>query len=434
MRGEGPRWSCVLPLPMRSIPVLSTCFCLLFLWLGGAAAQETRIAALVNDDVVSLSDLSARTTLAIRSASMTDDPQTRERLSSQVLRGLIDERLQMQEAKRLNVSVTKEEVDQSIARIERQNNMPKGGLDAYLTKSGIAKTTLVDQLTASLTWSKLVRNRLMQEVAVSDEEINEAMTRLKEQADVPQNRVSEIFLAVDNPSQEPQVKQLADRLVEQIRSGVKFDTIARQFSQSPTAAVGGDLGYVTEAQLAPDLADTVKKLNPGEMSYPVHTGGGYYILYLVDRKTLGAPNPGDTELSLVEVVLPLENTSPPEEQQRVLTRAQQISAAVKSCGELAKIGRDEAPQTSREIPTIKAHELAAGLQQTVLGLGVAEASKPVPMPGGLGVVMVCERTNPKGGLPTRDEIADSLARERLDALARRYMRDLRRGAYVDIRG
>jgi peptidyl-prolyl cis-trans isomerase SurA len=421
---------------MRSIPLLSACLCLLFLFLclGGASAQETRIAALVNDDVVSLSDLSARVTLAIRSAGMADNEQTRQRISSQVLRGLIDERLQMQEAKRLNITVSKEEVDQALARIEQQNNMPKGGLDEYLAKVGVSKASLVDQLTASQSWSKLVRNRLMQEVTVSDEEINEAMARLKDEADVPQNRVSEIFLAVDNPSQEPDVKQLADRLVEQIRSGVKFDAVARQFSQSPTAAVGGDLGYVTAAQLPAELGDTLKKMNPGEMSYPVHTGGGYYILYLVDRKTLGAPNPNDTLLSLVEVVLPVQSGSPVDEQQRVAQHAQQISDAAKSCGELAKIGRDQAPQTSREVPEIKAGELPAALRQMVLGLDVAEASKPVPMPGGIGVIMVCQRKNPTGGLPTREELSDSLARERLDALARRYMRDLRRGAYVDIRG
>ncbi len=419
---------------MRSIPLLSACLCLFFLCLGGASAQETRIAALVNDDVVSLSDLSARVTLAIRSAGMTDNEQTRQRISSQVLRSLIDERLQMQEAKRLNITVSKEEINQALARIEQQNKMPKGTLDEYLAKAGVSKASLVDQLTASLSWSKLVRNRLMQEVTVSDEEINEAMARLKAEANVPQYRVSEIFLAVDNPSQEPEVKQLADRLVEQIRGGVKFDAVARQFSQSPTAAVGGDLGYVTSAQLPADLADTLKKMDPGEMSYPVHTGGGYYILYLVDRRTLGAPNPADTVLSLVEVVLPVQSGSSPDAEQRVAQRAQQISEASKSCGELAKIGRDEAPQTSREIPEIKAGELPGALRQVVLGLGIAEASKPLPMQDGIGVVMVCQRKDPTGGLPTREELSDSLARERLDALARRYMRDLRRSAYVDIRG
>lgn len=417
---------------MRSIAAL--CLYLLLLCTGGALAQETRIAAIVNDDVVSLNDLSARITLVMRSAGMADTPQSRDRISSQVLRSLIDERLQMQEAKRLNVTVSKEEIDQALARIEQQNNMPKGSLDEFLAKQGISRATLIDQVTASLEWSKLVRNRLSQEVTISDEEVDDALARLKENANVPQNRISEIFLAIDNPTQEPQVKQLADRLIEQIRSGVRFDAVARQFSQSPTAAVGGDLGWVTTSQLLPELSEAVKKMNPGEMSYPLHAGGGYYILYLVDRRTLGAPNPNDTLLSMVEVVLPVQNNAPQDEQQRALQRAQQIASQAKSCGELAKIGRDEAPQTSRQIAEVKAGELPPAVRQGVLSLGIAEASKPLPFPGGVGVVMVCEKKNPPGGLPSRDEIADSLARERLDALARRYLRDLRRGAYVDIRG
>jgi peptidyl-prolyl cis-trans isomerase SurA len=397
--------------PMK--PMLAPCLILGLLCAGGALAQETRIAAIVNDDVVSLNDLSNRTILVLRSSGMEDTPQTRERIGSQVLRTLIDERLQMQEAKRLNVAVPKDEIDRGLGRIEQQNNMPKGGIDEFLKKVGIPRASLVDQITTSLAWAKLVRNRLSQDVTISEEEVSEEL---------------------HSPTQEPEVKRLADRLIEQIRTGIKFDVIARQFSQSPTAAVGGDLGYVTASQLHTELGNTIQKMNPGEMSYPIRTGGGYYILYLVDRKVIGAPDPNETGLSLVEMVLPLQNTSPPEEQQRALAKAQQVSDTVKSCGELAKVARELAPQTSREIPEVKAGELPATVRQAVLKLGLAEASKPMPMPGGLGIVMVCQKKDPVGGLPTREEIADSLARERLDALARRYLRDLRRSAFVDIRG
>jgi len=417
---------------MKSFPAF--CLFLLLLCAGSALAQETRIAAIVNDDVVSLNDLNERVTLVIRSAGIADTPENRQRVSSQVLRSLIDERLEMQEAKRLGVAATKDEVNQALARIEQQNNIPKGGLDAFLAKEGIARASLVDQVMASLTWAKVVRNRLSQDVTISDEEVDEVLAHLKDTADVPQDRVAEIYLAIDNPTQETEVKQLADRLIQQIRSGVRFDAVARQFSQSPTAAVGGDLGWVTESQLLPELGDALKKMNPGEMSYPLHAGGGYYILYLVERRTLGKPNPDNTVLSLVEVVLPLPSGASPGQQQQVMQHAQQISSEVRSCGELAKVGRDEAPQTSRELPDVKAGELPQPLRQTVLALDVAQASKPLPTPGGVVVAMVCQKQKPQGGLPTREEIADSLARERLDALARRYLRDLRRGAYVDIRG
>jgi peptidyl-prolyl cis-trans isomerase SurA len=403
---------------------------LLLLLAAPAAAQETRIAAVVNDDIVSLNDLSNRMLLVMRSSGMEDTKQNRDRVSSQVLRSLIDERLQMQEAKRLNVNVSQDEVEKALERIEQNNRMAKGALNEFLEKAGIPRAALVEQITAAMAWSKVVRNRLSQDVTISDEDIAETLNRMKENVDVPQNRVSEIFLAVDNPTQDAEVKQLADRLIEQIRSGVRFDGIARQFSQSPTAAVGGDLGWVTPHELAPALGEAIQKMKPGEMSYPIRTGGGYYLLYLLDRRILGQPDPAQVELSLVQVAFP----APPERQQQAMTEAQQVSDGVKSCGELAKVGRERAPQTSREIPEIKAGELPSQIRDAVLKLGVAEASKPLALQGAIVVVMVCQRKDPPGGLPTREEVSESLARERLDTLARRYLRDLRRGAYVDIRG
>jgi peptidyl-prolyl cis-trans isomerase SurA len=409
-------------------------FCLVFLLAGSAVAQETRIAAIVNDEVVSLNDLSNRMQLVMRSSGIEDTPQNRSRIQAQVLRSLIDEKLQMQEAKRLNITVTPEELDQAFSRIEQQNNMRKGALDAFLKESGIPRSSLTDQLSASIAWNKLVRNRLMQDVTISDEEVTEALNQFKQEAEVPQNRVSEIFLAVDTPGQDEDAKRLADRLIDQIRGGANFAAVAQQFSQSPSATVGGDIGWVTSAQLSPEIGGAVDKMKPGEMSYPIRTTAGYYILYLRERRKFGQPNPDDTVLSLVEVAFGLAPMATTEEQRRLTAEAQQVSDSAKSCGELAKLGRDKAPQGTREIPSIKAGDLPAQVRQVALTLGIAEASKPIAIPGGVGVIMVCERKEPPGGLPTRDEITEQLGRMRLDALARRYLRDLRRGAYVDIRG
>jgi peptidyl-prolyl cis-trans isomerase SurA len=409
-------------------------FCLVFLLAGSAVAQETRIAAIVNDEVVSLNDLSNRMQLVMRSSGIEDTPQNRSRIQAQVLRSLIDEKLQMQEAKRLNITVTPEELDQAFSRIEQQNNMRKGALDAFLKESGIPRSSLTDQLSASIAWNKLVRNRLMQDVTISDEEVTEALNQFKQEAEVPQNRVSEIFLAVDTPGQDEDAKRLADRLIDQIRGGANFAAVAQQFSQSPSATVGGDIGWVTSAQLSPEIGGAVDKMKPGEMSYPIRTTAGYYILYLRERRKFGQPNPDDTVLSLVEVAFGLAPMATTEEQRRLTAEAQQVSDSAKSCGELAKLGRDKAPQATREIPSIKAGDLPAQVRQVALTLSIAEASKPIAIPGGVGVIMVCERKEPPGGLPTRDEITEQLGRMRLDALARRYLRDLRRGAYVDIRG
>jgi len=230
------------------------------------------------------------------------------------------------------------------------------------------------------------------------------------------------------------VKALADKLIQQIRGGAQFPAVAQQFSQSPSAATGGDIGWVTPSQFGPPLDDAIAKMNPGEMSYPIRTTAGYYILYLVARRTPGQTSSDDTRLSLVEVVLPLAANAPQQQQQKVMAQAQNISDTAKSCDDMAKIAREQAPQTSTQSPAVRAGDLPADIRSLVLGLKVSQPSKPLPSRGGIGIIMVCKRTDPTAALPTQDQVYDELMHARLDQISRRYLRDLRRSAYVDIRG
>jgi peptidyl-prolyl cis-trans isomerase SurA len=175
-------------------------------------------------------------------------------------------------------------------------------------------------------------------------------------------------------------------------------------------------------------------MNPKEISYPIRTAAGYYILLLVERQTPGQSSVDDTQFSLVEVIFPLPSSPTPAEQQRVMAQAQQVSDTAKSCGEMAKIARDQAPQLSTQTPNVRAGDLPPDERGIAMGLKVGEPSKPAPTRGGIGVVMVCERTDPPSAVPDTDQVYDQILRQRLDQMARRYLRDLRRSAYVDIRG
>ncbi|HEY1503130.1 MAG TPA: peptidylprolyl isomerase [Stellaceae bacterium] len=401
---------------------------------GTCQAQETRIAAVINNDIVTADDVNARLMLLMRSSGIPDTPQNRQQLQNRVLQQLIDEKLEMQEGKRYKVTADKAEIERALTSIESRNSMQKGGLDQYLKSAGIPRSTLADQVTASIIWNKVVEGRYSSDVSVSDTEVNDEIARLKADMGKPQSHVAEVFLAIDNPTQESEVKSLADKLIQQIRAGAQFPAVAQQFSQSPSAATGGDIGWVTPNQFGPPLDEAIAKMNPGEMSYPIRTTAGYYILYLIDRRTPGQTSADDTQLSLVEVVLPVAANAPPQQQQKVMAQAQNISATAKSCDDMGKIAREQAPQTSTQSPSVRAGDLPAELRGLVLGLKVSEPSKPLPTRGGIGIIMVCKRTDPSAALPTQDQIYDELMHARLDQISRRYLRDLRRSAYVDIRG
>ena len=140
-------------------------------------------------------------------------------------------------------------------------------------------------------WSKLVRGRLGAAVSVGEGEIDEAIARLEANRGRPEYRVAEIFLAVESSEREDEVRAAAASLFEQLRAGVNFDQIAGQFSQSATAAVGGDIGWVVEGQLPSEIEAVLAQLEPGSAAPPVRAFDGYYIVSLIDRRTVLADAP-----------------------------------------------------------------------------------------------------------------------------------------------
>lgn len=267
-----------------------------------AAAQGVqRIAAVVNEDVISAYELNQRVKMVMVTGRIPDTADNRRRLSAQILRNMIDEQLQLQEAKRLNISVSKEEVDKVLERLNQQNDMPAGSLEKILERANVDINVLRAKLTADESWNKVIRNRLRQQVFISDEEVEDELNRLKAVKDLPRHRVAEIFLPIDNPDNERQVLELANRLIQQTRNGARFNALAREFSQSASAAVGGDLGWVTKGQLDTPIERTIAGMSKGEVAGPVQTLSGYYILYLIDKFD-PATGGGDTALPTAENV------------------------------------------------------------------------------------------------------------------------------------
>jgi len=395
---------------------------------------ETRIAAVVNDEVISVGDLTSRLRMVMLSSNLTDSPETRQRVAAQVLRTIVDEKLQMQEAKRQNVTATDEEINKALAQIEKQNNMQAGQLDQVLKSHGIERSALVDQLTASIVWTKLVRRLVSQTNVVSDEEIDYALKRAKETANEPQSRVAEIFLAVDNPQREDEVRRLAERLTEQMKQGARFSAVAQQFSQSATAAVGGDIGWVRPEQLSPELGKAVAQMRPGELSPPIRAGAGYYLVLVLDRRSGRSAGPEDSLVHLVQIVFPLPPQATEQMRRAAIVEAQGARTAAKGCEELLKIGKEKGSAQLSSEGRLRVDQVTPAMRNIVLGLEVGQTSPPIAQKNGVGVIMMCEKAAPSAPtVPTRDEIAETLMRQRLETLARRYMRDLRRTAFVDVR-
>jgi len=422
----------VTGLPMRMALRLASIALALVLAFPLGAQDVGRIAAVVNDDVISLFDLGARTRLVVMSAGVQDTIENRRRLAPQVLRTLIDEKLQLQEAKRLNVAVSAEEIKEALGSIEKQSNIPPGSLDSYLARGNVPKAVLVQQVSATIAWSKILRREIRNTVVVGVQEVDDVVAQLEARRGQPESLVAEIYLAIDDPAQDEEIRAAAERLIEQIKSGVSFEGLARQFSQSATAAVGGDVGWVQQGQLVEELEVALAGAQPGQLVGPIRSTTGYHIIALRDRRIPSPATADEGTVTLEHLYLRLPEASDAEARAEAEKQADRIKDRAVDCPAMERL-RTEATEATFPLPNkVKLADLSDQLRATVSTLKVGEVSKPVDVGEGLLLIMLCERQAAAGAVD-RERVEGALANQRIDMLARRYMRDLRRAAFLDVR-
>jgi len=157
-------------------------------------APYMRIAAVVNDEIISVFDLVSRVRMVMMSSNIQDSPETRQKIAPQILRGLIDEKLELQEAKKKSVTAADSEVARALEQIVKQNNMKAGQLNEFLKARAIDRGALVDQLTAGIVWAKLVRRLAAQTTDISDEEIDEGFLQKLRDAGMDERELTGFYV------------------------------------------------------------------------------------------------------------------------------------------------------------------------------------------------------------------------------------------------
>lgn len=252
-----------------------------------AASQDLKIAAVVNDDVITVIDLLVRTRVAMVASHVPDTPENRQRLSGLVLRNLIDERLKTQAAKAQGITVDEAEVTERLTSLAQQNNLSLDQFKAKLAASGILMDALADQFRADIAWQMVVRKRFRSAATVSRKDIDDELAQMKENEGKPEYLVGEIFLPVYTPADAAAVETTGKDLMSQLQQGANFNDLAQQFSQSPTASGGGVLGWLRPDQLDPGMRGAVTAMSKGQITGPIQTSGGYSILTVFDQRSAG---------------------------------------------------------------------------------------------------------------------------------------------------
>lgn len=416
------------------------CRCLAVLALLGAAptgikAQEAeRLAAVVNEDIISMHDLEHRMRLTMMFSNLPDNIDSRKRVGAQVMRRLIEERIEIQEAERLKVAVGSAEVANGIANLERQNKMPRGTLEPYLKNKGIDPDSLRQQVRAELSWVRAVRRELMPDLKIGEEEIDARLDAIRASLGKPEYLAAEISLPVEDPSREEEMHALALKLIDLMKQGAPFSALARQFSQSGAAA-GGDLGWVSEGMLDDELMTPLAALGKGEVTTPpVRAIDGYHLLLLRDKRIAGEGVTAEPTLDIAQIILPNLPSSTAADRQDLMRRLKDAVAGATTCDEFEKRSKKVPAADWNHPGKVMPSELPSDVAALVASLKAGETAVPQDPEGASRMLIMCGRVDPaNNGLPSRDDVRRKLEDERIGIMAARYLRDLKRAAFVEIR-
>jgi len=402
-------------------------------WSHAGAQDSQRIVAIVNDEIISGFDLSSRIDLIVLSSQLPKTPQVRKRIQAQVLRGLIDDKLRLQEARRLKLTVNEQEFLGAVRRIEQNNRMKPGGMAELLKGNNIDSVTFNTQIEASISWQKIVRRQVRGRVNISAEAVDKAISRISANKGKPEFLVSEIYIPFEAGKPVDQTRQLGERLYKQIGRGANFEALARAFSQSATAAGGGSLGWIREDQLDKELSKILVKMTRGTVSKPIKGPDGFYILVVRDRRVSAGLPRANVSVDMQQVFLDLPKGARKETEAAQLALAKTVADTAESCGDLEKLGKELGTRKSGKLDNIKLSSLPPDTRAAVENLNAGQASRPIKAGGGIVVLMVCARRGDLGDEQVRKQVELMLLQERANLVARRLLRDLRRAAFVDIR-
>ena len=261
-----------------------------------------RATARVNGEIITGTEVDHRLALILAANDNKLPPEEVDRFRAQIITNLIDETLYIQEATANEIEVTDAEVNQYFARVAQQNfNRPASEVEKYLTSINSSVATLKRQIKGELSWSRLLSRNVRPSANVSDDEVNAIIERIKATKGSTEYRLGEIYLSA-TPETMAAVTENAKKIIDQLRQGGNFVAYARQFSEASTASVGGDLGWLSLAQLPESLAMAAAEMGANEI-VAVPSPGGISILLLIDKRQVATSDPRDSVLSLKQIAI-----------------------------------------------------------------------------------------------------------------------------------
>ncbi len=399
---------------------------------GGSLPSVVKATAIINGEIITQTDVDQRLALlAIANGGNVPAAEV-DRLRQQVLRNLINETLQIQAAKHAEINVAEADIDRTVVRVAGNVKQTPEQMADYLKSRGSSIRSIRRQILGEMSWRRLQTAKIESGISVGDDEVKAVIDRMEASKGTQEYKVGEIFLS-STSANAAQTMTNATQILEQLRKGGSFVAYARQYSESSTAPVGGDLGWVRPEMLPDPLAEAVRTLAPGQVSAPIAIPGGVSIVAVQDTRKVLTADPRAAELNLKQVSVSFPAGTTRAQAEPVVARFAQAAQSVGGCGGAEKLAADFRGEVVQS-DGVKLKELPAALQEMMLPMQVGQSTRPFgSLEEGVRVLVICGRDEVSPSMPTFETVMAQMNEERVNMRARRYLRDLRRDAIIDFR-
>ena len=387
------------------------------------------IVATVNDQIITGFDLRQRMLSVIAMSQVQPTDENLPAIQQQALQALIEERLQSQEiANYESLKVSDEDVDAEIAAMAQEAGTTAAQYMSFLEQGGIRASSIREQIRTEIGWRELVGGRFNSRARVSRAQVNQTLRQLTEAASKPQYLIGEIYLEANRVGGQQAALSGAEQLVAQMVQGAPFQAVARQFSAAPSAARGGDAGWIVQGTVQPALQTALDSLQVGQLSRPIPVEGGVYIVYMRDKRAGAATS----LVTLKQAMIELPETATEAQVTAATQRLEALRPSL-TCDNILQRATSEAGLLGSDLGESDVANLAPQFQQVARSAEVNTVSNPVRTPLGIHLLAVCGRRVGGVDVPTYQEVENRLRNQNLAMLGRRYIRDLRADSLIEMK-
>jgi peptidyl-prolyl cis-trans isomerase SurA len=398
------------------------------------------ILAVVNSEPITNNEVQQqRTRMDTQWPVGTPKPSPQE-LAKQALEQLINDKVQLQQARESGIRIEEDTVDQAEANVARQNQMNKDQLRAKLTQEGLSWTAFRTQLRNQLTLTRLREREVEARVRISEVEVDQFL-RDQQGAPSPMGidlNLAVILLPVPEDSSEVQITALqarADTAARRARAGEEFAKLVNEF-MGDTVPNGGAMGLRPSERYPTLFVDNTLRLKVGDIAGPIRSGAGFHILKVLEKRQGEAPPVMVTQTRARHILL---RTRPDLTQSQAQDQLQKIKQSIRS-GQTSfeamarEYSQDGSAMSGGDLGWTSPGQFVPEFEQVMNRLPPNQISDPLVSRFGVHLIEVTDRREVPVSASEQREMARNVLREKkLDEAFTTWQEDLRGRAFVEMR-